>query len=97
MLPARRTRRFFMEATVSRRSFVGAMAGAGVLVSQQRSSILAAPGRASSLTSRAAQDAPDGPYTLPDLPYDYAALESHIDTLTMQTTTTSITPPTSPI
>ena len=73
-----------MKAMVSRRSFVGAMAGAGMLVSQQRSSILAAPGRASSLTTRAAQDAPDGPYTLPDLPYDYAALESHIDTLTMQ-------------
>jgi len=73
-----------MKATVSRRSFVGAIAGAGLLVSQQRSSILAAPGRASSLTARAAQDAPDGPYTLPDLPYDYAALEPHIDTLTMQ-------------
>jgi len=32
----------------------------------------------------AAQDAPDGPFTLPALPYDYAALEPHIDTLTMQ-------------
>jgi hypothetical protein len=28
--------------------------------------------------------AEDGPYTLPDLPYDYAALEPHIDTATMK-------------
>lgn len=28
--------------------------------------------------------APTGPYTLPTLPYDYAALEPNIDTLTMQ-------------
>jgi Fe-Mn family superoxide dismutase len=31
-----------------------------------------------------AQDAPTGPFTLPALPYDYAALEPHIDTTTMQ-------------
>ncbi len=73
-----------MKAMVSRRSFVGAMAGAGLLVGQQRASVLAAPGGAPSILTNAAQDAPDGPHTLPDLPYDYAALEPHIDTLTMQ-------------
>jgi Fe-Mn family superoxide dismutase len=29
-------------------------------------------------------DAPTGPYTLPDLPYDFSALEPHIDALTME-------------
>jgi len=32
----------------------------------------------------AAPPAPTGPYKLPPLPYDYAALEPHIDTWTMQ-------------
>jgi len=40
--------------------------------------------RAHSAIHVSAQDAPDGPFTLPELPYDYAALEPHIDTLTMQ-------------
>ena len=44
----------------------------------------------------AAQDAPDGPFTLPPLPYDYAALEPHIDTRRCRSTTTSTTRPTSP-
>ncbi len=36
------------------------------------------------LQSTPTTDVPDGPFTLEPLPYDYAALEPHIDTLTMQ-------------
>lgn len=39
---------------------------------------------AARIQSTPTTDVPDGPFTLDPLPYDYAALEPHIDTLTMQ-------------
>ncbi|MEA2526324.1 MAG: superoxide dismutase, Fe-Mn family [Thermomicrobiales bacterium] len=62
--------------TLSRRSVVGGIAVTGLG--------LALGARRSPSHIAVAQDAPDGPFTLPALPYDYAALEPHIDTLTMQ-------------
>jgi Fe-Mn family superoxide dismutase len=41
-------------------------------------------GFAQSATPTAPPVPPDGPFTLPELPYPYEALEPHIDTLTMQ-------------
>jgi len=62
--------------TLSRRRVAGGLAATGLA--------LALGARRSPQATGAAQDAPDGPFTLPALPYDYAALEPHIDTLTMQ-------------
>ncbi len=71
--------------TVSRRTFAGGCAAlvAGSLArpGASRAAGGARPGNAAGSTI---QDAPDGPYTLAPLPYDYAALEPTIDTLTME-------------
>jgi superoxide dismutase, Fe-Mn family len=57
---------------------VGAAAGMKVMPGS------AAPSRGSGRFIAAAQDDPTGPYTLPPLPYDYKALEPHIDALTVE-------------
>jgi Fe-Mn family superoxide dismutase len=62
--------------TLSRRSVVGGLAASGLAIALSAR-------RAPSMVVLA-QDAPEGPFTLPALSYDYAALEPHIDTLTMQ-------------
>jgi Fe-Mn family superoxide dismutase len=62
--------------TLSRRSVVGGIAASGLA--------LALSARRSPSVLVAAEDAPAGPFTLPPLPYDYAALEPYIDTTTMQ-------------
>jgi len=70
---------------VSRRTFAGGCA-ALVAGAVARPGITRAIGgaRPGSLSRNAVQDAPDGPFTLDPLPYDYAALEPTIDTLTME-------------
>ncbi len=61
----------------SRRSFFQVSAVAGAALAVTTSKVLAqAPA--------AIPPAPPGPYQLPPLPYDFAALEPHIDALTMQ-------------
>jgi len=70
---------------LSRRNLLGGAAafGAGAaLASLPRLSRGA--NQATPEASPAASPAATGPHTLPPLPYDYAALEPHIDTLTMQ-------------
>ncbi|MCC6790724.1 MAG: superoxide dismutase [Thermomicrobiales bacterium] len=73
-----------MNQSFSRRTLVGAFAAAGVTVGLRSCRVSASSGNAARGWSIAAQDEPTGPFTLPALPYDYAALEPHIDTLTMQ-------------
>jgi Fe-Mn family superoxide dismutase len=75
---------FVMSRSLSRRTFVGAIAALGVASGLRAGQAAAAPNRGFSQLNAALQDAPDGPFTLPPLPYDYAALEPHIDALTMQ-------------
>lgn len=62
--------------TLSRRQVAGGIAAGGLAL------ILGA--RRSPAVIVSAEDVPTGPFTLPPLPYDYAALEPHIDTTTMQ-------------
>jgi superoxide dismutase, Fe-Mn family len=73
-----------MSTRVSRRSLIGSAAVAGVALGVKAMPGSAAPLRGAGRFAAAAQDDPTGPFTLPALPYDYAALEPHIDTLTMQ-------------
>ncbi len=75
-----------MDRYLSRRSLIGGFAGVGAaatLVTLPRFGGNAA-GRASLSAAQATPAAASGPHTLPPLPYDYAALEPHIDTQTMQ-------------
>ncbi len=67
---------------ISRRGLIGLSiaASAGVMMSTET---LASPAGEINIRSRY-QDAPTGPFTLPDLPYDVSALEPHIDTATME-------------
>ena len=72
-----------MSQSLSRRGIIRGLAAAGAgaaLVTVPR------PGsaRGSAAQATPAADAPTGPFTLPPLPYDYAALEPHIDAQTMQ-------------
>jgi len=67
-----------MIAPLSRRSLLVAssLAGAGLVLLQA--------GTVAQEATPTAPPVPDGPFTLPDLPYPYEALEPHIDTTTMQ-------------
>jgi Fe-Mn family superoxide dismutase len=68
---------------LTRRSFTGALAATGLLLGAgQQTGATRLAGMSRRLAT--AQDAPDGPFTLPELPYAYDALEPHIDLLTMQ-------------
>ena len=73
-----------MSTLVSRRSLIGAAAVVGASVGMKVMPGSAAPLRGSGRFIAAAQDDPTGPYTLPPLPYDYKALEPHIDALTVE-------------
>ena len=68
-----------MNTSVSRRSLVTASVFAGVGII----GVAGGKGFAQSSTPTVAAP-PVGPFTLPELPYPYEALEPHIDTLTMQ-------------
>ena len=68
-----------MNTLISRRSLVSAAVVTGVGVY----GVTSGRGFAQSSTP-AVPETPDGPFTLPELPYPYEALEPHIDTLTMQ-------------
>jgi Fe-Mn family superoxide dismutase len=69
-----------MAITVDRRSLLVASAAAGI------ASTLVSGGRLvlGQDATPTPPPAPNGPFTLPDLPYAYEALEPHIDTMTMQ-------------
>ena len=73
-----------MPGTITRRGLLGGLAGtAGIGMGLGLG--LALDGRRSTWAlAFQTGDAPTGPYTLPDLPYDFAALEPHIDALTME-------------
>src|SRR4051794_15264548 len=73
-----------MDWMIPRRKFVG-MAGATAftLATGELAGATVGGGQFSSVAA-AAQDAPTGPFTLPALPYDFDALEPHIDATTMQ-------------
>ena len=73
-----------MSTLVSRRSLIGAAAVVGASVGMKVMPGSAAPLSGSGRFIAAAQDDPTGPYTLPPLPYDYKALEPHIDALTVE-------------
>ncbi len=71
--------------SISRRGFSGVCATlAAGFAARPLAARAAGGGRPSRVAATALQDAPDGPFTLPPLPYDYAALEPTIDTLTME-------------
>ena len=78
------------EQTRTRRSILGGMAAAGVGIGLGAAAWRPAgarQGAAPAAGPRAAQATPDtgdGPFTLPPLPYDVAALEPHIDAETMR-------------
>jgi Fe-Mn family superoxide dismutase len=75
---------------VSRRDIVGGLTAGAATVALGRWPSLVHRAAASEqnaaflLQSTPTADVPDGPFTLDPLPYDYAALEPHIDALTMQ-------------
>jgi len=76
-----------MERILSRRGLVGGLSVAGLTLGLATPpSIVSAVGRTLGVRSnpRSVQDAPTGPFELPALPYDYAALEPHIDAQTME-------------
>jgi Fe-Mn family superoxide dismutase len=73
-----------LETKISRRSFGGIMGATALTLASARLGRAAGIGGGAITSEAAQQDAPDGPFTLPPLPYDYAALEPHIDTMTMQ-------------
>ncbi len=75
----------------SRRGFAGGVAALTAAVAAQPFSAgaagSAAPGgrdRPSAARRLLRQDAPDGPFELPPLTYEFDALEPHIDALTME-------------
>jgi superoxide dismutase, Fe-Mn family len=73
-----------MDWMIPRRRFVG-MAGATALtLATGKLAGATVGGDRFSSVAATAQDAPTGPFTLPALPYDFAALEPHIDATTMQ-------------
>lgn len=71
--------------SISRRNMIGGLtamgAGAALVTVPQFAASAASASRAQSTP---ATDAPEGPFTLAPLPYDYAALEPHIDAMTME-------------
>lgn len=73
-----------MEKPLSRRLLIGAIATTGVAASLGLAETGAAPLVATRRNTGALQDAPAGPFTLPPLAYDFAALEPHIDAMTME-------------
>ena len=73
-----------MTTPVTRRGVLGAMTGTLGLLLASGASAGAAPGRAQTGARALRQDAPTGPYTLPELPYSFDALEPHIDAMTME-------------
>jgi Fe-Mn family superoxide dismutase len=73
-----------MSTLVSRRSLIGAAAVAGVALGVRSVAGSAAPSGGHGRLISVQQDDPTGPHTLPALPYDYAALEPHLDALTME-------------
>ncbi len=75
-----------MDYLLSRRSLVGGVAAAGAgaaLISLPRFGGGNAESSVSRIVAQATPDTGSGPHTLPPLPYDYAALEPHIDAQTM--------------
>ena len=78
-----------MRQTISRRGIIGGLAAGGagaVLVTVPRLGGTAKGSTAQATPAPATPTpaTPTGPFTLPPLPYDYAALEPHIDVQTMQ-------------
>jgi Fe-Mn family superoxide dismutase len=73
-----------MNGSLSRRTLVGAFAAAGLSVGLRSCQASASSGAVVRNLNALTQEDPTGPFTLPELPYDDAALEPHIDTLTMQ-------------
>ena len=69
-------------SNISRRGLLGLTLAASAGVLAESRAIAAPAGR--SKARQLHQDAPSGPFTLPELPYDFAALEPHIDSLTME-------------
>lgn len=63
----------------TRREVLGSAALVGGWLTLPSATAIASP-----LTTGTQDAASDGPYTLPPLPYDYAALEPHIDAQTMR-------------
>ncbi len=70
-----------MATHISRRSLIGSATLIGIGLGTSRVGSLVAQDAA---TPTAAPPAPDGPFTLPDLPYAFDALEPSIDALTME-------------
>ncbi len=70
-----------MERSINRRVLVSAAAATGAVL--KLGGARATGGPRGGVVGRA-QDAPEGPFTLPALGYDVAALEPHIDTMTME-------------
>lgn len=77
-----------MNRPLSRRRIIGGLtvggAGAALAMMPRFGGVAVATRAAQSTPAAPAADAPSGPFTLEPLPYDYAALEPHIDTMTMQ-------------
>ncbi len=73
-----------MTRSFSRRGVVGGLAAAGAGAALVTTSRLGGTVKGTTAQATPTTGAPTGPFTLPPLPYDYAALEPHIDTQTMQ-------------
>ncbi len=73
-----------MKTSLSRRSFVGALATTGLVAGIGACRASAAPLGAGRNFLAASQDDPTGPFTLPALGYEFGALEPHIDAMTME-------------
>jgi Fe-Mn family superoxide dismutase len=69
---------------MSRRSLLGAIAVSGATIGLGAAHGNAAPDRRRAAISGLRQADPEGPFVLPPLPYDFDALEPHIDALTME-------------
>jgi Fe-Mn family superoxide dismutase len=67
-----------MNHRLNRRSFAAGTLLAGTTLMGHAAS------QAAAQSTPAAPEVPAGPFTLPELPYPYEALEPHIDTMTMQ-------------
>ncbi len=72
-----------MDRQLSRRGLLGGLAATGAAVAVTWSPLTVTTGRAAPSGAGAILQEATGPHTLPPLPYDYAALEPHIDTQTM--------------
>ena len=72
-----------MDRQLSRRGLLDGLAVTGAAVAVTRSPLTVAAGRSAPSGASGILQETTGPHTLPPLPYDYAALEPHIDTQTM--------------